>query len=134
MIVCRLDHFTSALQLDPLHDISFFFLLQKKREREGAILQNSKLTPDQRGKWLSVTKKEYMSSEESGEEDCITVHPLPWRSQYVTRMFSKIDAYIINRKSAQAKRQMKKRQSGTPSTRSPPGEAPDWAVDVQTSY
>ena len=65
--------------------MTFFFLLQKKWEREGVILQNSKLTPDQRKQWLSVTK-EYMSSEESGEEDCITVHPLPWRSQYVTQM------------------------------------------------
>ena len=60
-----------------------------------------------------------MSSEESGNDD-ITVHSLPWRSDYVSAMFSKIDSYILiyilsamfskidsyilNHKSAQAKR------------------------------
>jgi len=102
--------------------------LQKKREREGAILKNSKLTPEQRTKWLSVTKREYMSSEESGDDDLIVVHPLKWRSEYVSKMFSKIDAYIINKKSSQAKRQMKQRRHGGPSTRPQPQDAPEWAI------
>ena len=91
-------------------------------------MKNSKLTEDQRSKWLSVTKKEFMSSEESGDDDFITIHPLPWRSDYVSTMFTKIDAYILNRKSAQAKRQMKSRKSGSPSTRSPPNSVPEWAL------
>ena len=53
--------------------------LQKKREREGAILKNSKLIAEQLPKWLSVAKKEYISSEESGDDDYMVVHPLPWR-------------------------------------------------------
>ena len=90
-------------------------------------MKNSKLTEDQRSKWLSVTNKEFMSSEES-ENDFITVHPLPWRSDYVSSMFSKIDSYILNQKSAQAKRQMKSRKNGSPSIRSPPSGAPEWAL------
>ena len=71
-----------------------------------------------------------MSSEESGNEDdnIITVHPLPWRSQYVSKMFLRIDAHSLNKKSSQAKRQSKTRQVGFPFTLSPPTGAPDWAI------
>ena len=43
--------------------------MQKRREREGALLKNVKLTHEQRAKWLTVTKKNICSSEESGTED-----------------------------------------------------------------
>lgn len=110
------------------------YCLQKKKEREAAILKNSKLTPDQRTKWLTVTKKEYMSSEESGEDDTITVHPIPWQSDYVSKMFNKIDSFIVRKKSCQARRQMKERKIGTPSNRTPPGsDAPEWAI-VHTAH
>ena len=105
--------------------------MQKKREREGAIFKNSKLTPEQRTKWLSIAKKEYMSSEESGEDDCMVVHPLPWRSEYVNKMFNKIDLFVTNKKSSQAKRQMRQRKFGAISERGQPGDAPDWAVRVR---
>ena len=76
-----------------------------------------------------MVKKEYMSSEESGDEDYITVHPLPWRSEYVSRIFNKIDAHIMSKKSCQARRQMKERKVGSSSTRPPPNSgAPDWAL------
>ena len=103
--------------------------MQKKRER-GAIFKNSKLTPEQRTKWLSIAKKEYMSSEESREDDCMVVHPLPCRSDYVNKMFNKID-FITNKQSSQAKRQMRQRKLGAISERAQPGDAPDWAVRVQ---
>lgn len=54
--------------------------LQKRKETEAAILKKAILTPDQREKWLSIAKNEYMLPEESGDEDYIVVHPLPWRS------------------------------------------------------
>ncbi|CAI8017551.1 hypothetical protein GBAR_LOCUS10650 [Geodia barretti] len=101
---------------------------RKKREREGAVLKNSKFTEEQRKKWLGVMKRDYMSSEESGDDDFIVLHRLPWRSDYVTKMFSKIDAYVISKKSSQAKRQMKLRRLGVPSTRPKPQNAPDWTV------
>ena len=63
---------------------------------------------------------ELMSSEESAEDDdgeFIVVHPLPWRSKYVSKKFSQIDRYNIQYKSAQAKRQMKPRHLGSDSAR-----------------
>ena len=74
-------------------------------------------------------KNEFMSSEESGSDDGIMTHSIPWRSEYVTRMFIRIDAYNKERKSPQAIRQMKKRRAGSDSTRPRPiSDFPDWAV------
>ena len=84
------------------------------------MMKNKKLNDDQKVKWLTVMKNEYMSSEESGPEDTIIVHPLPWRTAYVNKMFEKIDAYVGAKKSSQAKRQMKKRVVGDLSTRPVP--------------
>ena len=58
-----------------------------------------------------------MSSEESGQDNTIIVHPLCWRPAYVHKMFEKIDAYVETKKSPQAKRQMKKRVVGDLSDR-----------------
>ncbi len=69
-----------------------------------------------------------MSSEESGDEDKVVVHPLPWRTDYVNQMFNKIDNYNLARKSAQAKRQMKERTNGVQSTRAAPSDMPSWSV------
>ena len=68
-----------------------------------------------------------LSSEESGDEDSIIVHPLEWRSEYVNQMFQRIDTYSSSKKSPQARRQMKKRVSGTNSIRSKPRNAVAWA-------
>lgn len=106
-----------------------YFSIQKRKEREVAIQKNSKFTEDQRNKWLKVATNDYMSSEESGEDDCIIVHPLPWRSSYVDKMFSKIDTYCKSKKSPQALRQMKERRIGSPSDRrKPESDLPAWAV------
>ena len=61
-------------------------LFKKRKERSSAIMKNSKLNKEQKEKWLSVISNDTMSSEESGPEDVITVHSLPWRSQYVNKM------------------------------------------------
>ena len=75
-------------------------------------------------------KNEYMSSEESGDDGSIVVHPLPWRSEYVNQMFTKINMYTMNNKSDQARRQMKYRSIGSPSGRLPPSDpgVPAWAL------
>ena len=72
-----------------------------------------------------------MSSEESGSDDENIVHPLVWRSPYVSTMFEKIDAYIERKKSPQARRQMKKRITGSDSLRPEPLECPGWAKITQ---
>ena len=60
-----------------------------------AFMKNPKLTEEIRQKWLKVVINEIMSSEESGDEESIIVHPIPWHSDYVTGMFKKIDEYIV---------------------------------------
>ena len=95
-------------------------------------MKNSKLTREQKDKWLGVVSNDTMSSEESGPDDDIIVHSLPWRSRYVNKMFSKIDRYIASKKSPQALRQMKSRKLGTPSERPVPDvdKYPQWVIEA----
>ena len=90
------------------------------------------MTNAQQEKWLKVVTTELMSTEES-EADGIVVHPLPWRSKYVTNMFEKIDTYCIRKKSSHAKRQTKFRKIGSPSSRPQPNNQgiPDWALSTE---
>lgn len=75
-----------------------------------------------------------MSSEDSGEDDSIVIHPLPWRAKHVSDMFKKIDQYTLHYKSPQAKRQRKTRKIGSPSCRPKPieGKCPSWALKQDT--
>ena len=97
----------------------YICFLAEKKDRESAVRGNSKLTEEQKKKWLTVMSNDFMSSEES-EEDQIVVHPLPWRTPYMNTMFLKIDAYVTEKKSPQARRQTKSRKTGFPSTRQRP--------------
>ena len=75
---------------------------------------------EEKDKWLSVMKVEVMSSDESDEDDgeeVIVVHPLPWLSAEVAAFKQQIDDEIKKEKSPQARRQMKRRIIGSPSTR-----------------
>jgi len=71
--------------------ISLF--LSERKECSSAIMKNSKFNEQQKDKWLSIITNDMMSSEESGPDDSIIVHPLPWRSQHVDNMFEKVDRY-----------------------------------------
>ena len=62
----------------------------------------------------------FMSSEESESEDVIEVHPLPWRSDRVTTFFHALDEKAREKKSPQARRQMKARREGSSSSRPKP--------------
>lgn len=94
--------------------------MQKRKERESAIYKSKKLTENQKKKWLKVVTNDYMTSKESDEDntDRVVVHPLPWRSDVVDRMFDKIRSHLSANKSLQAKRQMKERLVGVISLRS----------------
>ena len=87
-----------------MYDIVSCLTLQKRKERESAILRNPNMTEEQRTKWLKVMSNEFMSSEESGNDSDVDIilHPIPWRSEYVSKMFAKIDAYNNRSKSSQA--------------------------------
>ena len=93
-----------------------------------AVQKNKNLTEEQGSKWLKVMNIDFMLSEES-EGESLVVHPIPWRSQYVGRMFNKIDQYSKSRKSSQSQRQTKTRMNGSKTTRPfPSGTIPEWAI------
>ena len=94
-----------------------------------AILKNSRLTEMQRQKWMKVMTNDFMSSEESDDDNAIVIRPLEWRSTYVNEMFTRIASFSQNKKSPQAKRQTKTRVYGQPSSHSCPMDSPGWAVN-----
>ena len=84
-------------------------------------------------KWQAVLNSEFMSSDESNSESengVIVKKDLPWRSERVSTMFSKLDGVIDDGKSTFAKRQTRQRviSSIEQSSRShPSGKFPSWA-------
>ena len=102
-------------------------------DRQAAMkLQNFK-KPSDKSLWEQLLKTDYMSSEESdvdGDEDVLEVHDLPWRKPSVKKMFATLDAESLKRKSAQAKRQMKRRVLGRDSTRPQPASILKWATKL----
>ena len=70
----------------------------KRKQREVAFMKNPKVTKEKRDKWVQVMENVLMSSEEScNDGDTIIVHPLPWQSEWVTRMFHGIDNNFLKR-------------------------------------
>ena len=61
-----------------------------------------------------------MSSEESDDGEDIEVRPLSWRSDRVTTFLHSLDDKARDNKSPQARRQMKTRRVGDPSSRVKP--------------
>ena len=108
---------------------------QKRKERESAIQKNTKVSEDSKKKWMLVMKNDFMSSDDSGsDDDTYVVRPIPWRTKYVNTMFDRIDKYNAAKKSSQARRQMKSRVIGAPSSRPiPTGDVPEWAVNQDTA-
>ena len=87
---------------------------------------NSKLTEEQRTKWLAIVKNELMSSD---EDDAV------WRSEYVDKMFQKFDEYCFSNKSPQGKRQTKQRVTGSPSSCPTPAcMEPIWAFKKSSRW
>ena len=69
-----------------------------------------------------------MSSEESNsDDDSVVVHPLKWRSETVNRMFDKMLRHMNEKKTSQAKHQMKPRTIGEPSKRQAPYTSDDYS-------
>ena len=73
-----------------------------------------------------------MSSEESEDEENINyIKDLPWRANIVKEFFSDLDKQFEATKSAQAKRQTKRRiQSPITSQRQAPLGMPSWALNL----
>ena len=69
-----------------------------------------------------------MSSEDSGDDDTLVVRPLLWRSDLVNTFFDNLDKQNMEEKSPQARRQLKARFTGVPSSRSACAPLPRWAL------
>ena len=86
-------------------------------------------------KWKKILVTEFMSSDESGEEDERTVFivkKLPWRSKRVSTFFQRLDTARASRKTEQASRQTKPSvYKDLISSRPAPRGFPSWAVIQQ---
>jgi len=110
---------------------------QKLESRRAAFANSSSsLTDTQINLWKKVLTKEFMSSEESEEEDAadhadgnkravLAIKPLAWRAPKVDRFFKRLDHKTTKRKSKQSKQQMLPRVIGRQSSRARPLCLPD---------
>ena len=70
---------------------------------------------------MKVLQVDFISSEESDDEDGIKVRPLTWHSDRVITFLHSLDERAHNSKSPQARRQIKtRREGGAPSSRQQP--------------
>lgn len=85
--------------------------------------------------WRKVLTMDFMSSDESCIEEgheVLVSKPLPWQSECFTHFKQALDEAALEQKSPLAKRQMKPRRRGMPSSRPKPrGEYPSWVFDDQ---
>lgn len=131
---CIYMYLICAQKCSEKFDLISLSFRQKKKGRQSAISKSTKLNPEQKAKWMLVLTNEFMSSEESSsDDDKVIVHPLPWRSAAVNRMFEKMSEHISDKKSPQAKRLTKPRSVGTPSQWPDPllADYPAWAFSPE---
>ena len=79
---------------------------------------------------MQTLNEKFMSYEETDAEDKSLIQRTPnWRSEKLNQLIKKLDErYFKSREKRENVRPMKTRKIGRPSDRSPPGNAPDWAV------
>jgi len=73
-----------------------------------------------REKWEQVLELDYMSSEDTDEENKLKVRPLPWLSERVQKFKDCLDCEIEKKMNPQSKRQRKTKTIGTSSSRPKP--------------
>ena len=85
---------------------------------------------EEKESWRKIISLDFVSSDESCSEkgvDVFLCKPLLWQSERVTNFKQSLDQAALQEKSPLAKRQMKPRRTGSPSTRpKPTGEFPAW--------
>ena len=93
-------------------DCAFFLLLQKLEARKSALERTSALTNEQKERWRQVLVTNFISSEESGEEEIdgdvqqyLYVKLLPWRDRKVNKFMKSMDDKIKKKQSLRARRQ-----------------------------
>ena len=105
-------------------------MYQKFQERKSAFEKGVFKDEQDKEKWAKVLSMEYMSSDESGEDEgkeVIIAHSLPWLSPNVQLFKKRLDEASFKEKSPQAKRMIKDRRVGNNSLRPKPGgTVPSW--------
>ena len=83
--------------------------------------------------WKKIMVVDFMSSDEScteEDQEVLMSKPLPWLSEKVAHFKQALDETARRHKSPLARRQMKPRRKGLPSTRSKPcGDFPAWVFN-----
>ena len=92
--------------------------MQKLQACKIAVHKTSAIPEGDKEKWEEGLIPDLISSEESDGEDGFMVHPLPWHSEKVHKLFASLDY----------KNEKRKRHEGFASNRPNPSTAPDWAV------
>ena len=127
--VVRVSYVINIITLRLIFSLDLYF--QRCAERDSQFNRMSYTEAD-RTKWKKVLLTEYISSDESGEEDgqaVFFVKELTWGSVRVSSFFEKLDKARDVRKSEQASRQTKPRiKNKLVSSRPPPSSAPSWAI------
>ena len=109
------------------------FSLRKCKERVKALKRMLAVDEERLKKWLHITVNDFMSTEESCEEDDATfiVCPLPWRAFKVNDFFGRLDASLQSHRSSQSRKMRNKRRTGEPSESPCPigryGKSHHWA-------
>jgi len=75
---------------------------------------------------VEILKLEYMSSDDSGEEDTLVVRPIPWLCKKVEEFKTMLDKQRLKDMSEQSRRQAKEKVRGAPSTRPRPSGGSEW--------
>ena len=84
---------------------SLFYLTQKCKERVKALKRMIQTDDERLKKWMNVMVNNFMSSEESCEEDdTFVIRPLPWRSFKVNEFFGRLDKTSKTHRSSQSRK------------------------------
>ena len=83
--------------------VSLFYLTQKCKERVKALKRMLQTDDERLKKWMNVMVNDFMSSEESCEEDdTFVICPLAWRSFKVNEFFGRLDTTSKTHRSSQS--------------------------------
>ena len=101
-------------------------------ERKLAMERSTTLSQVVKDKFNSIMTVDYMSSEESEEENVhsLVVHPLAWRSREVRETFSSLDRKSARKRTSRSSLMRLQRKTGEPRTRPPLDYAPERSIYV----
>ena len=99
--------------------------MQKLQARKVTPHKASAIPEGDKENWEEGLIPELISSEESDGGDGFMVHPLPWCSERLNKLFTSLDH---KRRSNRSKVMTQKRHEGIASDRPVPLTAPDWAL------